>query len=189
MIVIGYGTGRCGTESLASFLNQQEGFNVTHEKSGLAWYPILCDTDSSINEFVAREGLVIGDVAFSWIHYVSIVLRRFPDVKVINIRRDVDEVIESFWNYKAFLREDKAFMGSSWFPDEFSSIISREGAVSFVESPGIVQFTHRMLAYIIVAIEKRLVHRDGIFSRVLKIFQLRIEVDRWCNRSRKYNDQ
>ena len=41
-------------------------------------------------------------------------------------------------------------MGNKWIPSEFSSIISREGVVSFMESPGIVQFIHRMIAYIIV---------------------------------------
>ena len=41
-------------------------------------------------------------------------------------------------------------MGNSWIPNEFSSIISREGVMSIMESPGIVQFIHRMIAYIII---------------------------------------
>jgi cytochrome c oxidase assembly protein subunit 15 len=43
-------------------------------------------------------------------------------------------------------------MGSEWIPSEFSSIMSRDGMISLIESPGIVQFIHRIFAYTIVIV-------------------------------------
>jgi len=129
MILIGYGTGRCGTKSLASFLNQQEGFNVTHESVGLAWYPILSDTESALDEFVSRKGDVVGDVAFYWIHYVGLMIRKYENVKAINIYRDDDEVVDSFWNYKANIRTYKSFMENTWFPYPYDSYEPTEEAI------------------------------------------------------------
>lgn len=41
-------------------------------------------------------------------------------------------------------------MGQNWIPNEFSSFIERNGWISIFESGGIVQFIHRILAYLIV---------------------------------------
>ena len=99
MILIGYGTGRCGTKSLASFLNQQEGFNVTHEGVLLSWQPAFTDTEETIKNLVSRDGKVVGDIGFFWIHYIDLILRKYKGSKAINIFRDDEEVIESFWSY------------------------------------------------------------------------------------------
>ena len=100
-IVIGFGTGRCGTNSLAAFLNQQPGYHVTHEQAGLAWYPAITDTETCMGRFFAsRTGTVIGDVGFYWINYLPLILRTYQGAKAINIRRPLDEVVESFWTYK-----------------------------------------------------------------------------------------
>ncbi len=100
-IVIGFGTGRCGTQSLAAFLNQQDGYHVTHEQAGLAWYPAMSDSEACINRFLStRSGDVIGDIGFYWVNYLDLILRKYPNSKAINIRRPLDDVIESFWSYK-----------------------------------------------------------------------------------------
>jgi len=98
-IIIGFGTGRCGTKSLAEFLNKQPGLNVTHEGVALGWYPALADTDTHINHFFKRTGDIIGDVGFYWVNYLDLVLHRHPNVKVVNLVRDDKEVVESFWNH------------------------------------------------------------------------------------------
>jgi heme a synthase len=41
-------------------------------------------------------------------------------------------------------------MGSQWVPSEFGVILKEEGAISLMESPGLVQFVHRIVAFIIV---------------------------------------
>ena len=110
MIVIGYGTGRCGTQSLASFLNQQEGFNITHEKVPKYWCPQFSEREEVPDIFAGREEKVIGDIGFYWIHYIPNMLKR-SDTKVINIIRNDDEVIESFWTYKS---PDSVNLGG-WF--------------------------------------------------------------------------
>jgi len=108
--VIGYGTGRCGTKSLAQFLNKQEGFDVTHEGVALGWYPLFTDSEKQLEAFASRNSAVIGDIAFYWIHYLDRILRKYKNAKAINIVRDDDEVIESFWSYKSEIR-DKINLG------------------------------------------------------------------------------
>jgi len=43
-------------------------------------------------------------------------------------------------------------MGSEWIPSEFGAIIGRDGMISLIESPGIVQLMHRIIAYSIVIV-------------------------------------
>lgn len=100
-IIIGFGTGRCGTKSLAAFLNQQKGWEITHEEANMSWYPALTDSKVCIDRFISkRNGSVIGDIGFYWINYLNLILRKYSGSKAINIRRPIDEVIESFWSYR-----------------------------------------------------------------------------------------
>ena len=41
-------------------------------------------------------------------------------------------------------------MGTEWFPENFIRILNREGIMSLMESAGLVQFVHRMIAFTIV---------------------------------------
>lgn len=41
-------------------------------------------------------------------------------------------------------------MGNEWIPTDFGNIISREGISAVFDKPGIVQFQHRIIAYLIV---------------------------------------
>lgn len=128
-ILIGYGTGRCGTQSLAGFLDQQTGFSVTHERVALNWYPAFTDTEVAIRRFTSRPGKVVGDVGFYWVHYLDLILRRYPGAKAVNIRRDLDEVIESFWSY---MRPDvQNFGASGWKGYPFDSYRQDKDAIAF----------------------------------------------------------
>lgn len=98
-IVIGFGTGRCGTKSLAKFLDNQPGFDVTHEGIPLGWIPAFADPKIEIGNLVERDAEVVGDVGFYWVHYLWLILKEYPDAKAINLLRDDEEVIESFWSY------------------------------------------------------------------------------------------
>jgi len=125
-IVIGYGTGRCGTKSLATFLTKQ-GYNVTHEGVALGWYQALTDTEATIRDFVSQKG-VIGDVGFYWINYLDLILRKYP-AKAINILRDDDEVIESFWSYKK--PELQNLCNNTWKGYPFDSDVQTKEAIAF----------------------------------------------------------
>ena len=128
-IIIGYGTGRCGTKSLASFLNQQEGFNVTHEKVALGWYQAFTDTEIAVRDFVSRDSQVIGDVGFYWINYLDLILRKYPNAKAINIFRDEEEVVESFWSYKKPDEVNQVF--EKWCSYPYDSSESTKDAIAF----------------------------------------------------------
>ncbi len=98
-VIVGFGTGRCGTQSLAAFLDLQPGWEVSHEQVPLGWYQAFTDTEIAIREFLGRKGRVIGDIGYYWINYLDLILRKIPNAKAINIVRDDDKVIESFWSY------------------------------------------------------------------------------------------
>lgn len=99
-IVLGMGTGRCGTRSLAALLDQQAGSRVTHEQ-----WPLLpwatSDTDALIRERLGRMRQqrtepLIGDVASFYLPYVAAALRLDPAVCVVCLQRPREEVIRSF---------------------------------------------------------------------------------------------
>lgn len=43
-------------------------------------------------------------------------------------------------------------MGTEWFPKDFSRALRDKGMVSFINNPGLVQFVHRIIAYLIVIV-------------------------------------
>lgn len=86
-VIVGFGTGRCGTKSLAHFLNNQADCFVTHEGG------------SDLN--IAKDGAgheqhFIGDVGHYWIQSIDVIVQKYPDVYLINITRDDDETVKSF---------------------------------------------------------------------------------------------
>lgn len=96
-IIIGIGTGRCGTKSLAHLLNIQPDSNVTHEAGHLHWFPALGNYEPVWEELIDRKESVVGDVGYAWIQYLGRAHEDFDNLKVVYIWRDPDEVIESFW--------------------------------------------------------------------------------------------
>jgi len=129
LIIVGYGTGRCGTMSLAKFLNNQEGWHVTHEKVCLGWYQAFTDTETAINDFTERPYSIIGDVGFYWINYLDLILRKFQGSRAINIKRDDDEVIESFWSYMN--KDVQDFKYNQWKGYPFDSYEQTKDAIAF----------------------------------------------------------
>lgn len=117
MLVIGIGTGRCGTVSLAQLLNAQPRSRVTHEaEPWLPWrkydatpseraflkrawgvYDPLEPFEGRVRRFEARQHHydLIGDVGFFWLPYVYMLRAHFPDVKVVGLWRDKESYVES----------------------------------------------------------------------------------------------
>jgi len=100
-MIIGYGTGRCGTKSLVRFLSQY--YTISQEGMAVNWYPVFSDP------FVR----VKNDVGYYWIHYLHLV-----DAKFINIVRDDEAVIESFWKSTP---DYKVFGENEWFGYPYDS--------------------------------------------------------------------
>lgn len=95
--VLGIGTGRCGTVSLATLLNSQPDSAVTHESVLLPW-EITAETCEKAKSYIAglSSGGVCGDVSFSWVRYTPFLMQEFPDLKVVALSRDKEQVIDSY---------------------------------------------------------------------------------------------
>lgn len=93
MLIIGLGTGRCGTKSLTRLLAAQ-GIEAEHErKPALSWIG-----ESNPGRHV-RQGLATAawaDVGFYYLPYIRRLMREFPGIRCICLRRDRAETIESF---------------------------------------------------------------------------------------------
>jgi len=93
--IIGCGTGRCGTKSLAKLLDSQDGWTCTHEKlPRLPW---------KIDRILARDRVryfnnheKFGDVAFYYLPYIEMMFEEIDDLKVICLERDEEEVVNSY---------------------------------------------------------------------------------------------
>ena len=118
MIVIGMGSGRSGTKSLAKLLDEQDNAKVTHEYGEpLHWdlnelhWQLWEDRldkwkDARIRKEWINQVKINGDVASWYLPYIEKVIQdnfdglKTPilglDIKVIVLKRDKDEVIESF---------------------------------------------------------------------------------------------
>jgi hypothetical protein len=116
MIVLGIGTGRCGTQGLMTFLNLQQ-VNTLHESVLLPWVfdPV------SLNSLLVKLSKIstidypnVGEVNFSLLNYIEPLLKSInaenvevrveqifpPDttIRVICLRRDKAETVKSWMN-------------------------------------------------------------------------------------------
>lgn len=107
-LIIGLGSGRCGTVSLASLLRLQEKTSVTHENCPVPW-----EFDEHAWDWIITKKLlsgnkpydteVIGDVGYYWINYIDRLLDLKLDTTFVCLKRDRKEVIESMWGYTSGL--------------------------------------------------------------------------------------
>ena len=98
-IVIGLGTGRCGTMSLARLLDLQDRADVTHERceNRIAWKGSTRRVVATLRGLAkhARAELV-GDVASYYLPYVERILAKFPRAKFVCLQRDREATVRSF---------------------------------------------------------------------------------------------
>jgi len=88
-LVIGLGTGRCGTRSMTK-LFKEWGLPATHEKYRLNWNP---DKEKPIDRILND---VKCDVGYYWLYYVPVVLSIYPDAKFVCFKREKELVIKSY---------------------------------------------------------------------------------------------
>jgi len=99
MIIIGIGTGRCGTLTLSRLLNLQPDAHIMHEKQ--PHLPWDMEDTKLIKEHLAdlhrREERFkfVGDVAFYWLPYLPRLFREFTDMKVVGLWREKEGFIKS----------------------------------------------------------------------------------------------
>jgi len=97
--VIGIGTGRCGSTSLARLLDAQEGAAVTHEHAPVLGRTSRTSADRApirrLREQQRRHRLA-GDVAHWWLPRLEALAEVFPALRVVVLKRDRQATVESF---------------------------------------------------------------------------------------------
>jgi hypothetical protein len=98
-IVLGLGSGRCGSASLAGILGQVPGGVSTHENPPrVFWEPLPRQVDFHLRRF-ERFGAyfpLVADCAHWWINLVDVVFAAFPTSKAIGLYRDLDACVRSW---------------------------------------------------------------------------------------------
>jgi len=120
--VIGIGTGRSGTTSLAHLLDGCDGVHVTHEDMpAIAWHKTERFVQGALSYWEAlsepRDATHVGDVAAWHLNYVEDYIRELPDVRVIATWRAEDAVVDSWLrvlNWKGFLLNDDKLPQRMW---------------------------------------------------------------------------
>jgi hypothetical protein len=92
-IIIGLGTGRCGTNTLARILSDN-GVLATHEAFTFEWEFNHVKFNSAAKCFEREE--CVSDVGFYWVNYADSFIKLFPKSKFVCLKRDKDKVIASF---------------------------------------------------------------------------------------------
>jgi hypothetical protein len=115
-LVVGMGTGRCGTVTLARLLRSQAGSSGTfsHEQHPLLpWSPLNVDAalrsaDARVRLLLTRrlrwrgdgggadETPLVGDVASFYLPYAELLLRIEPTARFLVLQRERDAVVRSF---------------------------------------------------------------------------------------------
>ncbi len=103
-LVLGIGTGRCGSTSLATLLDAQRGAHVTHEHAPvLAWGRGTAADRFHIRRFREHAGRhrLFGDVAHWWLPRLADIAAAFPGLRVIVVRRERQATVNSFAKLRA----------------------------------------------------------------------------------------
>lgn len=138
-LVIGLGTGRCGTDSLAYFLDLQEGANVSHEmfKHKLTWQGAEKQIDKLLQWMkLQTDQRLVGDVAFAYLPYVGYILSRWPTAKFICLQRDRTETVESFIKKTPGRNHWVQHDGTQWQADRWDACFPHYAAMSKPEAIG-----------------------------------------------------
>jgi hypothetical protein len=99
-LILGLGTGRCGTHSLTELLNRQPDSLFTHEELPILHWkqlpgrPGIAERIRRIRR--SRSARFIGDVALFYLPYVEEIIALEPDVRLICLERPRDQVVSSF---------------------------------------------------------------------------------------------
>ena len=95
-LIIGLGTGRCGTVSLKSLLALQMNTHATHETMLLPHKFSEVKFKQYMARLWKRPEEVAADVALWTLTYVSSILAEYPSTKFICLKRDREAVVRSY---------------------------------------------------------------------------------------------
>ena len=139
-IVFGLGSGRCGTQSLAALLNDQQGARVWHEVLGpaVAWEGGHRAVDEVLRRFLLHaEAKLVGDVASYYLPYVQQILAACPRVRFVCLKRDREETVASFLTKTARKNHWMTHDGTQWKRTPWDTCFPKYPASSKAEALGL----------------------------------------------------
>ena len=106
-LIIGLGTGRCGTTSLARLLSLQPDSFFVHEGEFTKnkYYHFLLPWNVDLSKLiewekkikqVSGDNIFYGDVGSYFIQYVCDILKKYPTTRFICLKREKELVVQSF---------------------------------------------------------------------------------------------
>ncbi len=102
-VVLGIGSGRCGSTTLAAAFAALPDSCATHENPPkIYWEPLEAQARFHLNRlrFLADYHAVVFDAAHWWIRILDRVFAEFPGAKVIGLARDTESCVESFLRFQ-----------------------------------------------------------------------------------------
>jgi hypothetical protein len=104
-LVIGLGTGRCGSTSLAAMLATVPNSCCTHETPPLIfWSPEREQIDFHIRRFkmLVQHYSLVADVSHWWLNSIERIFQEFPEAKAVGLTRDTTDCALSFMRVQGF---------------------------------------------------------------------------------------
>jgi hypothetical protein len=138
-IVIGLGTGRCGTQSLAVILNQQGSARVEHERHGpeIAWQGDEARVAAFVRQCAAASELdLVGDIAFYYLPYVEHILALAPDARFVCLKRDRKATVDSYLTWTDGRNHWMRHNGIKWRLDKWDRCYPKYPAADKAEAIG-----------------------------------------------------
>jgi hypothetical protein len=117
-IIIGCGTGRCGSTSLAKLIGGCEDAVCMHERRPLL--PWVFNEDlfqERVQWFSASTAGITGDVAYFYLPYLEKLIGVFPHLKVVYLERSRQAVIDSFMWKTLWHNRWYDHNGTQWIKD------------------------------------------------------------------------
>lgn len=94
-LIIGLGTGRCGTVSFCDLLKLQN-IDATHEHKLLPWEFNKDCIDVLLSSIINRNKDIVSDIAFYYLPYVPYILSKYPNTKFVCLKRDKKQTVNSY---------------------------------------------------------------------------------------------
>lgn len=99
-IIIGLGTGRCGTTSLARLLGSVPNCVATHEmdqiRANLEWKFNMNRIEKALKILKSAPENIVCDVAFYYLPYVKIISEMEPTATFVCLKRNREETVKSY---------------------------------------------------------------------------------------------
>ncbi|NQY79609.1 MAG: hypothetical protein HRT47_04785 [Candidatus Caenarcaniphilales bacterium] len=105
MFVLGIGTGRCGTQTLSTFLGLQK-INTRHESLLMPWDFDQHQADNLIKHL--QDGVTIdypdvGEINFSLVNYCEYLLENLSSLRIIVIKRAKEDTVNSWMKNQSYV--------------------------------------------------------------------------------------